>query len=473
MNAEGDVWGPGWVQPLAAPTARTDRETLLDKAEEYADWLGIELWGWQRHVLSIALERENDRWARQRIVIQVCRQVGKSTLLTIRLLLGVMLAERIAVAAQRRSASAELWDHVTDLLLDRLPRQSIQLRRSIGAERLRVKTPHGQGDMSVVTASKTAARARTFDVLAIDEAAFVTPEFLAAIRPTRLTAKAPQFWFISSAGDESAVAWRQELAATHASDPDSVAVFRWGATPDDDWSSEDTWAAAIPTFGCDGGVQVEALREDWAALTPTAFAREYLSIGSSEKPAAIPLHDWQRCQGTLGPVPRGWHTRLAVDVAPDGSSAAIAAAWRDNSGKLCGTLLTSGDGDSWLQHKLLTLIRDHGPGAVVLDALCPARHMVPNLERAGHRVAVTQTWAYASSCTALAQACADGQITIESSEPLRLAHLSAIRRPLSRAWGIGRQEGGDPVQPLVALALAVGHLTGEPETGMLHLVDAG
>ena len=462
-------WGRGWVEPLQA-SAAAGRETLLAEAEECAQHLGVELWGWQRHVLSVALEREDDRWARHRVIIQVCRQTGKSTLLATRMILGLLRGERMALAAQRRSAATDLWDLIVDTILEVMPADKVRARRSFGKERVYVTTAYGRASLEVITASKTAARARTFDVLVIDEAAFISTEFLAAIRPTRLTAESPQFWFVSSAGDDGALAWRNELAAAERAG-DDVAVFRWGASPDDDWASEDVWRRAIPTIEQPGGVQLEALREDWEALTTQDFAREYLSIGSTDKPAAIPLADWRACHAEVGQIPIGMGTHLGIDVAPDGSSAAIAAAWRDQQQQLCGALLISGIGDNWLPGKLTETIRRFRPGAIVLDHFCPARHLVEPLQRGGQPVITTQTWAYSAACASLAQLCADRTIRIDVAPDLEAAQAAAQRRPIGRAWGIGRRPGGQPTQPLVALALAVGNLHASTSDRPVHHFD--
>ena len=465
-----DEWGAGWVDPLQASAPVAGRETLLHEAEACAKWLDVDLWGWQRHVLSVALERDEDRWARQRVIIQVCRQTGKSTLLATRMILGLLRGERMALAAQRRSAATDLWDIIVDTVLEHVPESQVRARRSFGKERVYVTTEHGRASLEVITASKTAARARTFDVLIIDEAAFISPEFLAAIRPTRLTAESPQFWFVSSAGDDGAIAWRSELSAAERAG-DDVALFRWGALPDDDWASEDVWRAAIPTIEQPGGVQIAALREDWEALTPMSFAREYLSIGSTDKPAAIPLKDWRSCLGDVGQVPIGMGTHLGIDVAPDGSSAAIAAAWRDHEHNLCAALLIAGIGDNWLPGKLTETIRRYRPGAIVLDHFCPARHLVEPLRRGGQPVITTQTWAYSAACASLAQLCADQGIRIDPSPDLAEAHAAGVRRPIGRAWGVGRREGGKPVQPLVAMALAVGNLHASTSDRPVHRFD--
>ena len=477
-------WGRGWCKPIFAsrPTGRANR---LEACDEIAGWLGHTLWGWQRHVLALATEVDADGvWHRARVAIQVGRQNGKSFLLQVRCILGVLRGEKIAIAAQRRDAAVSIWEAVADTLTALFPPEQVRRINSEGRERIRVTLSNGRvGEVRAITATRTAARSRTFDTIIVDEGAFISQEFIAAIRPTRLTRKGPQVWMVSSAGYEDAIAWRVELFAMEtADDQDTVCVVKFGVAEDDgwaededddeeveivetDWGSEAVWWDAIPTLDEDGGVQLAAIRDDWHALSPTDFAREYLGVGGALGQAVMTRGQWIRCRsGDLGDPPRSPNTVVAVDVAPDSSYTAIVAAWLDADDRACAALLSSGTGDDWLLRDLRRAIDNYRPGVIVMDGLCPARAVAGILTTAGYKVDITSTPRYTAACVGFAQLATAGEMSLERSPPMLAAARSAVRRPVGRSWGMLPHPERGPTQPLMAAALAIARAREEPDS---------
>lgn len=87
--------------------------------------------------------------------------------------------------------------------------------------------------------------------------------------------------------------------------------------------------------------------ERFEGLTLVEFCREYLGLWPADASvSAVDLDAWGNNTRPAGPRPA--RVGLAFDVAPDGSCAALACAWRDESGHAFVELLAFESGVAWL-----------------------------------------------------------------------------------------------------------------------------
>src|SRR4051794_39726020 len=91
----------------ATPRVSTRRPVGESKGPEVirfaADRLDVQLLPWQEHVLTESLVVANARWASRTVGIMVARQNGKTRLVTVRALAGMVLwGEQVIAASQNR-----------------------------------------------------------------------------------------------------------------------------------------------------------------------------------------------------------------------------------------------------------------------------------------------------------------------------------------------------------------------------------
>ena len=124
---------------------------------------------------------------------------------------------------------------------------------------------------------------------------------------------------------------------------------RWGSYDENgqfhpDWSVVETWHPGIGEL-----TQLEDLQADYLNMTVERFAAEYLCVFPTVTgESALDVQAWLDCAAGTGLPPRPDRVGLAFDVSPDGSAAAVAAAWRDDQGRAHLELLAYQPGTDWL-----------------------------------------------------------------------------------------------------------------------------
>jgi hypothetical protein len=168
--------------------------------------------------------------------------------------------------------------------------------------------------------------------------------------------------------------------------------------------------------------------------------------------AGIDLDVWRAAaHPAIGPVPV---LALALDVAADRSSAAIAAAGThpDDPTRLAVDVLEHRPGIGWVAAAIREL-RARYRVAVFADSLVAAS-IVAELER--RHVDVTPVGAsdHARACGLFVDRLTAGTLTHRSQAALDDAVMVAARRPLGDAWLWSRRNSGADISPLVAVTLA-------------------
>lgn len=249
--------------------------TRAASAAGVAALAGISLDGWQRLVFEACLGRQEGRWAAFECAVIVPRQNGKSLLLAVRELAGILcFGERLVIhSAHEWRTVAEQFRLTLDLVEGSpLRRYLRRVRRTGGEECL----DFGRGRIRFMNRSKESARGFTADAVILDEAHALTEEQAGALLPVLSSRPDPQLWY--AAAGPAPGAW--QLAAMRervtGGDPGRLAWLEWSADPDGDLEDEAAWAAANPAVAS-GRLAVERMREERSALGPGAFAAERLA----------------------------------------------------------------------------------------------------------------------------------------------------------------------------------------------------
>lgn len=263
--------GSTTCSPRFATPRDESRETLGSKVAEVAARLGLPLMDWQRDVVDVALELDDDgSYHYDEVVLTVPRQSGKTALI---LGMGVhrlvvvprsLGRQRMTYTAQLRAkARLKLERDFSEVLraakgFPEVPHQRARPSRATewklslnnGAENIQF----GSGNYLQIDApSRTGGHGDTLDVGVIDEA-FAHPDdtIEAGMEPSMATRANHQLWVLSTAGDaKSYYLWRKVLAGRAACETGNhgrTAYLEWSAPDDADPGDPALWLSCSPAL---------------------------------------------------------------------------------------------------------------------------------------------------------------------------------------------------------------------------------
>jgi len=418
--------------------------------------LGTPLLPWQRFVADVALEHDERGVPYYREVrLTVPRQSGKTTLIlavaTDRCL-SFDRPQRVLYSAQDRNHAREKWVEQVDML-ERSPlRRLFRVRRSNGSERITWRT----GSVLGITASgDKSGHGFTLDEAFIDEAfAQVDDRLVQGFRPAMVTRRDAQLWILSTAGTEESVFLRDRVddgrARVEAGERAGVAYFEWSAP--DDWDVEDraTWRAAMPALGLT--IDEETVAADFATMDSGEFARAYLNRWAPKGVPVFGLGQWLACLDATSKATGA--IAFGIDVAPDRSTASIAASGGRGDGRVHVELVDRRDGTDWVVSRMGELVERWRPVAVAIDPGAPAGSLVTGLSLARVPLLLCNGRQYGQACGMFYDDVAQGRLAQRGQPALDDAVIGARKRQLGEAWAWARiPEAADPA-PLIAATLA-------------------
>jgi hypothetical protein len=487
-------------RPLVLPRFGTprnfDRETLGPQVAEVAARLGTQLMPHQRHVLDVAFEVDPDtgRLAYAEVDWTIMRQSGKTTALFAAMvhrctvLPHVHGRQRVTYTAQTRNdARKKLERDFVNSLREaekslgsfreimnpkgRPSRSTKQWKPSMnnGSEHLLF----GVGNYLQIDAPvKRAGHGDTLDLGVIDEARFqVDDRIEQAMRPAQQTRRDAQLWVISTAGDEdSPYLYRKVLAGRRSvenGEPGKVAYFEWSLPPDADIDDPEVWWAHHPALGHTIELEFIMTELERARRNPDeggedTFRQEYANqwvrtpvLGDTTREPVIDPDVWSS-RRTVEGVPIAGDVAMAVDVSPEGRSAAIAIAGRGLDGVPVVDVLVYDAGTFWLEPRLMEMrdsweprVIGYGPGA--------ARALAPEIGRAAGTVPVQPVPAadYVASCEAFVLAVVEGRVRHVDQAWLNSAVAGAAKKARGDGWLWDRQTALSDITALVAVTVAL------------------
>jgi Terminase large subunit, T4likevirus-type, N-terminal len=463
--------------PPRFATPRTpERKTLGGRVARIAEALGLPLMPWQRLVADVALELTPEgRLVHREVVVLTPRQSGKTTLE-----LAVMLARALGEPGTHIRYTAQSGVAARQKVVDEwVP----ALQRSPFAEMFRPRLTNGHeairfhngSRIELVSSTRTSGHGLTLDHCVIDEAFAQTDARLEqSLKPTMITRPSPQLWIVSTAGtpETSAYLWGKvetgrQLAGVGV---DSACFFEWSAPEDADISDRDVWRRTMPALG--HTITETAIEADFHSMAAGEFARAYLcQWRAPARDPIVPLERWRALADVESESPRP--QVLAIDVSPDGGSAAIAAAARIAGGRVHVGILEHGPGTGWVAPRAAELFRELLPRQVLLDARSPAASLEPDLIEAGvRRIVKTTATQMTDACQQFVNAANERRIVHRGTAELIAAIDGAAKRPLLDAWALKRRGSSSDISPLVGVILA--HFAcRQPRGDVLHVFTPG
>ena len=456
-------------------------------AAELAASAGLHLDPWQRYAVDriLAVDERGLPAAFEAAVI-VPRQNGKGSILEALTLHWLMVEEASLVlhTAHEFKTASEAFRRIRGLLngSDDLAGEVDRVLTGAGSEAVElVSGPR----LRFVARSKGSGRGFTAVKIILDEAYAVEAEEMAALLPTLATQPAAQIVYTSSAGMASSDHLRSVRDRGRAGGDPALCWLEWGGVAqcppkcDHDRDGEHCalndralWRNANPGTAT-GRTTMAFLGKARRSMTPEAWAREFLGVW--DEPAAavdtIPLTGWDARTDPASTIVG--QRVIAVEVATDASSSAIAGAGLRADGGEHLALVDHRRGTSWAVPRVLELLERPDVAVVVVDPGAPGAMLLPDLRAAGLRVrteadpsgelALMSTRdAGAAAGMLRARVAGDAPSAWHRGDPILHDALAAAgRRPIGNGgWGFDRRGDAD-ITPIVAVAEALwGLVTG-------------
>lgn len=439
----------------APDCTRNDAGLVTELAAAY----GTVLDRWQADALEVGCGvREDGLWAAPTVGINVSRQNGKSVILVVRALAGVLLfgEQTVIVSAHQQKTSRLLFQNVESYFANfpDLAKRVRAITSAIGREEIRLKSG---AVIAFPARTRQTLRGWSVDCYLADEAQLVTGEQWASAKPAMAARRGSQTWMAGtapSAVGDAEVFGRLRRAALAGTDT-ALGWLEFGADPGCDLDDPQAWAAANP-----GRVDVEAIMSERRELSDQDFGKERLNLWPTEQTEHVfgGQHRWEALAGNRRDDLAGV-SALGVDRSPDGL-VVVCAAYRDfTAGATHVEPVFVQDGMTnlapvvdWITANTNRMV------PVVVDAQSTASVVVTYVQATRRPVVVTTAGEMARACIGFSDDVAAGVVSHADTPggDLARAVAGARRRPVGDAGGFAwdRRDASTAVSPLVAASLA-------------------
>jgi len=418
---------------------------------------GTVLDAWQADALEVGCGvREDGLWAAPTVGLNISRQNGKSVILVVRALAGVLLfgEQTVIVSAHQQKTSRLLFQAVESYFAS-FPDLSKRVRAvtsALGREEIRLKSG---AVIAFPARTRQTLRGWSVDCYLADEAQLVTNDQWASAKPAMAARRGAQTWMAGTAPSalgDAEVFGRLRAAALAGTDP-ALGWVEYGAEPGCDLDDPEAWRIANP-----GRVEVEAIISERRELSAEDFSKERLNIWPTNQTEHVFGPSWAAStaerRDDLGVV-----TALGVDRSPDGL-AVVCAAYRDFT---TGTTLIE---PVWMRDQVTNMAEvadwiianTARRVPVVVDGASTAAVAISFLQQARRNIVVTTAAEMSRACIGLTDAVQSGLLSWADTDNGDLARAvdGARRRPIgdAGAYGWDRRDGSVAVSPVVAASLA-------------------
>jgi phage terminase large subunit-like protein len=422
--------------------------------------LGEPLMPWQELVAIESMRvKDDERWAFPQIGVLVARQQGKSHLMRLRILWGLLNGEKLQIlSAHKLAVSLEHFNQLLDLIEqhDWLMAQMKKIRRTNGQEEIQFLNNARFKVVANNAAGRGYAGAETIYLDELRE--HKDYGAWSAITKTQLAAKNPALFAFSNAGDATSTVlneMRDRGLATIQGVTDSLLWLEWSAPPNTNISIESA-AWANPAMGRTVHVDnIKATFNEPEAVVRTEVMCQWVdTLQSPWSPNA-----WNQCADPDLIVEPGQQTYLAFDVTPRRNQASLVAS-QIIDGKIALGLVQTFDSDTALDD--LTIANAVADWARAYDVTEIAyskntgQAVAARLASAGIMTTAIDGRAFAMACDQMLSAMEHNRL-IHKDEITFNKHVSACARiPFAEGgWLIGRRASNANVTGAVAAAMAI------------------
>lgn len=304
---------------------------LADKTIELCEAYGIKLLPWQKSVLYRWMATDDDgKWKNPECGLSVPRQNGKSELIIVRIIGGmVFLGEALVYTAQSDNTVKEIKrrimrffydadEELRDMLTDEFDNEP----KSLDYCELR-----NRGRCVFRTRTRTNGLGSTNDTLIIDEAQEETDAQQEALLPTIASGKSQNHQTIRAGtpptAGSSGTVWTRTRNSVLTGKAEMYCWQEWSVETITDVLDEEAWYFANPSLGY--FLMISAVRNEAATMATDSFNKMRLGwYAGVESLRAISDDEWTPLAVDHVELPEEPNLVYAVKFAPDRSSVSLA-----------------------------------------------------------------------------------------------------------------------------------------------------
>jgi phage terminase large subunit-like protein len=451
----------GKSEPRLHTAYKDDLPSRGQELIDLANKLGEPLMPWQEIVAIESMRvKEDQRWAFPQVGVLVARQQGKSHLMRLRILWGLIHGEKLQIlSAHKLAVSLEHFNQLIDLVEQHewLATQVKKIRRTNGQEEIQFTN----GARFKVVANNAAGRGYAgAETIYLDELReHHDYSAWSAITKTQLAAKNPALYGFSNAGDATSIVLnelRDRGLASIQGVKDSLLWLEWSAPPNTNISLESA-AWANPAMGRTVHPDnIEATFNEPEAVVRTEVMCQWVdTLQSPWSPNA-----WNQCAvPDLEVKPNDRATYLAFDVTPRRNQASLVAA-QVIDGKIALGLVQTFDSDNALDDLTIANAVAEWAKAYDITEIAYSKNtgqaVAARLLAAGINTTAIDGRAFAMACDQMLSAMEHKRL-MHNDEVTFNKHISACARiPFAEGgWLIGRRASNANVTGAVAAAMAI------------------
>lgn len=279
------------IAPKYAYSDSHDAELILQTA-------GIVLDEWQSDILCDWMGRsESGRWSATTCGGSVPRQNGKTLLLQVRMIAGmVMFNEQVVYTSHLQKTSTETFNEMRDIFdAPSLKKYVKEVKTALGREEIILKAG---AKVKFLARTRNGGRGQHGDLLVIDEAQEIDSTAQASFLPAISASLNPQTIYVGTPPDPSVTATvfkeiRRRVLQHHSK---KTAWFEYSVDEIGDIHNPDRWAATNPALG--KRILFSTIQTESEQMDDDEFARERLGWWSEEtenEDLALDTDRWKAC----------------------------------------------------------------------------------------------------------------------------------------------------------------------------------
>jgi hypothetical protein len=482
LPQEWETIRDGHIQPLHASKFSDDvamREEFLAGAE----LLGLLEDGQTIHPQQLMVS-DIIGTGEETVVIEMPRRSSKTTSILCALLGRCLTRPRYKVtfSAQSGTKSAEFFrDWLADLELHQgdAPESAWPFKPRLQAGSMMLTFKNGSTFKVLNTPTAKALRGGAADVVWFDESQEFGPEQSAELKagalPLMDTRDDAQLILSGTAGEFRA-GWFWDTLETGREAGAGVAILEFAAPADtthEDIDNENVWQAAHPGIG--SLTTLTKMRARRAAFADPEWSREYLGLWPVSADSAIISSAVWEGAGLSKKMSYPESFALGYDVSPNGSTAAIVAAWRVD-GVAYVELIEHQSGSSWVRDRVTALSTKYR-ASIGYDSIGTNKTISEEIQRsrssARSRLKPVTYKDLPQSCVTFLRDLEDGKLHHFNQGGMNDAATFAAKRSLGEAsWAWGRVASGGDIVPLVAATMALRVFDTSSTKGRLRAIVA-
>lgn len=426
---------------------------------ELAGLYGLELDPWQQYVLrrGMRVEEDADMWAASRVGLSVPRQNGKSALLVARELAALLLVpeERLIIhSAHLVGTALEGFRNIKGLF---------ENYDDLGKRVKRIREANGEQGIEMMDGARLLFRARARgnvrgmspQLLILDEAQILPDEAWSSMLPSVSAQVNSQIWLTGTPPgptDPGEVFSRMRKSAISGDDK-RVAWLEWSVDGDIAVEDRRLWAKANPAMGI--RINEDTVEDELHSMDATTFARERLGMWASDRQLAVIPGDVWASRAVDG-VPDVPISAIGIDMAPDAARVSVAVGLKTEAGvhvELADITAASDSTDALVEW---VVARAKRRVPVLIDALSPARLLIPVLKSRKVRVIVMSGGELIEATAGFFNSAKEGTLTHFGQEQVTESLAGARRKPIGDAggWKWDRKSMNVDLTPIVAVTNA-------------------